>query len=67
MLAQQLSALKGLVDAAPSRSVREQLLGSHADSIKAQILNKIITKEEVTTLTTVIQGLPFSGPRRRVR
>ena len=64
MLAQQLSALKGLVDAAPSRSVREQLLGSHADSIKAQILNKIITKEEVTTLPTVIRGLPCSAEQK---
>ena len=60
MLAQQLSALKGLVDAAPSSSVRDQLLGSHAESIKAQILNKPVTEEEVKSLTAVIQGMPFS-------
>ena len=64
MLAQQLSALKGLVDAAPSSSVRERLLGSHADSIKAQILNNTISDEEVKSLTGVIQGLPFTAEQQ---
>ena len=64
LLAQQLSALKGLVDAAPSSSVRDQLLGSHAESIKAQILNKPVTEEEVKSLTAVIQGMQFSADQK---